>query len=92
MRLESGSISRPAQLESGLACALDGLACTKARGQSTVNDQSPSHVKSCDYKTCENEATSMEPFQQYLVETFPEDGKRSTSVVVHELDLTVNAC
>jgi len=35
---------------------------------------------------------SMEPFQQYLAETSPEDGKRSTSGVVHELDLTVNAC
>jgi len=30
----------------------------------------------------------MEPFQQYLAEMFPEDGKRSTSGVVHELDLT----
>ena len=29
----------------------------------------------------------MEPFQQYLTETFPEDGKRSTSGVVHELRL-----
>ena len=30
---------------------------------------------------------SMEPlpFQQFLAETFPEDGKRSTSGVVHEL-------
>jgi len=35
---------------------------------------------------------SLEPFQQYFAETFPEDGKRSTSGVVHELDLTVNAC
>ena len=35
---------------------------------------------------------SMEPFQQYLAEKFPEDGKRSTSGVVQELDLTVNAC
>ena len=35
---------------------------------------------------------SMEPFQQYLTETFPEDGKRSTSGVVRELDLTINAC
>ena len=34
----------------------------------------------------------MEPFQQYLAEKFPEDGKRSTSGVVHELDSTVNAC
>jgi len=34
----------------------------------------------------------MEPFQQYLAETFPGDGKRSTSGVVHKLDLTVNAC
>ena len=33
--------------------------------------------------------TSMEPFQQYLAEKFPEDGKRSTSGVVHELDSTV---
>jgi len=32
----------------------------------------------------------MEPFQQYVAETFPEDGKRSTSGVVHELDSTVN--
>jgi len=32
----------------------------------------------------------MEPFQKYLTETFPEDRKRSTSGVVHELDLTVN--
>ena len=35
---------------------------------------------------------SMEPFQQYLAETFPKDSKRSTSSVVHELDSTVNAC
>ena len=35
---------------------------------------------------------SMEPFQQYLAEKFPEDGKRSTSSVVHKLDSTVNAC
>jgi len=35
---------------------------------------------------------SMESFQQYLAEKFPEDGKRSTSGVVHELDSTVNAC
>ena len=41
---------------------------------------------------CENEATSMEPFQQYLAETFPEDGKCSTSGVVHELNSTVNDC
>jgi len=41
---------------------------------------------------CENEATRMEPFQQYLAETFPEDGKHSTSVVVHKLNSTVNAC
>jgi len=34
---------------------------------------------------------SMEPFQQYLAETFPRDSKRSTSGVVHELDSTVNA-
>ena len=34
-------------------------------------------------KTWENEATSMEPFQQYLDEKFPEDGKHSTSGVVH---------
>ena len=38
------------------------------------------------------DAISMEPFQQYLAETFPGDGKRSTSGVVHELDSTVNAC
>ena len=38
------------------------------------------------------DAISMEPFQQYLAETFPEDGKHSTSGVVHKLDLTVNAC
>ena len=35
---------------------------------------------------------SMEPFQQYLAETFPGDGKRSTSGAVQELDSTVNAC
>jgi len=35
---------------------------------------------------------SMEPFQQYLTEKFPEDGKSSTSGVVHELDLTVYTC
>jgi len=36
----------------------------------------------------------MEPFQQYLTETFPEDGKRTVQAVsrVHELDSTVNAC
>ena len=28
---------------------------------------------------------SMEPFQKYLTETFPEDGKCSTSGVIHEL-------
>ena len=33
------------------------------------------------------DAISMEPFQQYLADTFPEDGKRSTSGVVHELRL-----
>ena len=33
----------------------------------------------------------MEPFQQYLAETFPGGGKYSTSGVVHELDSTVNA-
>jgi len=39
------------------------------------------------------DAISMEPFQQYLAETFPEDGKcTSTSGVVHKLDSTVNAC
>jgi len=32
------------------------------------------------------------PFQQYLAETFPEDGKCSTSGVFHELDSTVNTC
>jgi len=37
------------------------------------------------------DAISIEPFQQYLTETFPEDGKRSTSGVVHKLDSTVNA-
>ena len=42
---------------------------------------------------CKNEATSMEPFQQYLAETFAEDGKcTGTSGVVHELDSNVNAC
>jgi len=35
---------------------------------------------------------SMEPFQQYLAETFPKNSKCSTSSVVHELDSTVNAC
>ena len=38
------------------------------------------------------DAISMEPFQQYLTETFPEDGKCSTSGVVHELDSIVNVC
>jgi len=33
---------------------------------------------------------SMEPFQQYLAETFPKDSKHSTSCVVHELYSTVN--
>jgi len=32
---------------------------------------------------------SMERFQQYLTEKFPEDGKCSTSCVVHS---TVNTC
>ena len=32
---------------------------------------------------------STEPFQQYLAETFPEDGKHSISGVVHKLDSTV---
>jgi len=43
-------------------------------------------------KMCENEATRCNqhgPFQQYLADTFPEDGKRSTSGVAHELDSTV---
>jgi len=35
---------------------------------------------------------SMESFQQYLAKMFPEDSKRSTYSVVHELDQTVNAC
>jgi len=35
------------------------------------------------------EKNSME---QYLADMFPEDGKHSTSGVVHELDSTVNAC
>jgi len=30
---------------------------------------------------CEEEATSMEPFQQYLVETFPKDGRRTVQAV-----------
>ena len=50
-----------------------------------VTYQSPSRV------TCENEVPdtiSMELFQQYLAEKFPEDGKRSTSGVVRELDST----
>jgi len=41
---------------------------------------------------CENEATRCSqhgPFQQYLADMFPEDGKRSTTGVVHELDSTV---
>jgi len=57
-----------------------------------VTDQSPSRVSLTIITTCENEATRMEPFQQYLAEMFPKDGKRSTSGVVHELDSTVNAC
>ena len=35
------------------------------------------------------DAISMESFQQYLTETFPEDGKCSTSGVIHKLDSTV---
>jgi len=35
------------------------------------------------------DAISMESFQQYLTEAFPEDSKCSTSSVVHELDLAV---
>jgi len=35
---------------------------------------------------------SMEPFQQYLGEKFPEDSKHSTSSMVHELHTTVIAC
>jgi len=38
------------------------------------------------------DAISMELFQQYLAETFPEAGKCSTSGVVHKLDSTVNTC
>ena len=34
---------------------------------------------------------SMEPFQKYLAEMFPGDGKRSTSGVVHELGLIAHA-
>jgi len=52
------------------------------QGQSTVTDQS---LKLPD-------AISMESFQQYPVETFPEDDKCSTSDVVLKLDSTVNAC
>jgi len=64
-----------------------------SRGRSTITDQLPSHVSLTVIKMYKNEATSMEPFQQYLAEMFPEDGKRSTSSVVHcELDSTVNAC
>jgi len=61
-------------------------------GRSMVTDQSPSHVSLTIIKTCLNEATSMQPFQQYLTETFPKDGKRSTISVIHELDSTVNTC
>ena len=57
-----------------------------------VTVQSPSRVSLPIIKMWENEATSMEPFQQYLAKTFPEDGKHSTSGVVLELDSTVNAC
>ena len=60
--------------------------------RSTITVQLPSRVSLAIIKAWENEATSMEPFQQYLAEIFPEDGKHSTSGVVHELDLTVNAC
>ena len=60
---------------------------------STVTGQSP-HVydlwKHARMKL--PDTISMEPFQQYLTETFPEDSKHSTSGVVHELDSTVNAC
>ena len=35
------------------------------------------------------DAISMESFQQYLTETFPEDGKCTTSGVIHKLDSTV---
>ena len=38
------------------------------------------------------DTVSMEPFQQYLAEMFPKDGKCSTNGVVHELDSTVDAC
>jgi len=60
--------------------------------QSTVTVQLPSRASLAIIKTWKNEATSMEPFQQYLTETFPEDGKHSISGVVHELDSTVIAC
>ena len=58
-----------------------------------VTDQSPSRVRLYKHARMNlPDAISMEPFQQYLAEMFPEDGKRSTSGVVHELDSTVNAC
>jgi len=58
-----------------------------------VTDKSPSRVQLYKHARMNlPDAISIEPFQQYLAEIFPEDGKRSTSGVVHELDLTVNAC
>jgi len=63
-----------------------------SQGRSTVTDQSPSCVSLTIITTCENEATRTESFQQYLTETFPEDGKCSTSGVFHKLDSTVNTC
>jgi len=37
---------------------------------------------------CENEATSMEPFQQYLTETFLEDSKRMVPKLVRLKPIT----
>ena len=64
---------------------------------STVTDQSPSRARMKLPDTI-----SIEPFQQYLTEKFPEDSKHSTSSVVHlsfskrikdcELESTVNDC
>jgi len=86
VQLESRSKSRPARSESGPARALDGLYCN------IIAPRRSGAVNGHDQSLRLPDTIIMEPFQQYLAETFHGDGKHSTSGVVHELDLTVNAC
>ena len=85
--LESGSISRPSQLESG---SISRLARSES-GSRAVNGHWSIAFMCTIMKL--PDTISLEPFQQCLAETFPEDGKCSTYGVVQEfIDSTVNAC